>query len=121
MNALYQRYGDRVEFLWIYIKEAHPSDGSQARANINEGIILPSPVTLEERESYADQAAAYLGIEYTALIDSMDDHVEALYSAWPLRLYLVGSDGLLEYVGNAGPRNCQPEELSRAMDRVLGP
>jgi len=120
VNALYRLYGDRIEFLWVYIKEAHPSDGNQAQANINEGIILPSPVTLEERESYADQAAAYLDIEFTALIDSMDNHVEELYSAWPLRLYLVGSDGLLEYAGSAGPRNYQPVELSRAMDRVLG-
>ena len=118
MNVLYELYGDKVQFLWVYIREAHPSDGNQTQANINEGIILPTPQTSEEREDHANQAAEYLGIEFTAVIDTMDDQVGGLYSALPLRLYLVGTDGNLVYVGGAGPRNYSPPDLETAMARV---
>jgi len=104
----------------VYIKEAHPSDGAQTQANILEGIILPTPATLEQRESYADQAAAYLNIPFTAAIDTMDDHVESLYAAWPLRLYLVGTDGRLVYVGRSGPRDFYPSELENAIRPYVG-
>ena len=45
----------------------------------------------------------------------MDDYVESLYAAWPLRLHLVGTDGRLLYVGGAGPRNYNPSELESAV------
>lgn len=120
MNVLYQMYGDKVQFLWVYIREAHPSDGNWVQVNIDEGIILPTPLTLAARENYANQAADYLGIEFASVIDTMDDQVESLYAAWPLRLYLVGTDGNLVYVGGAGPRNYAPAELETAMQQHLG-
>jgi uncharacterized protein (TIGR03437 family) len=120
VNLLYELYGHRIEFLWVYIREAHPSDGSQVRANIDEGIILPTPQTLKQREDYARQAAEYLDIEFTNVIDTMDDHVESLYAPWPLRLYLVGEDGRLTYVGKPGPAGYRPAELEGEIRGYLG-
>jgi len=106
--------------LWVYIREAHPSDGAQAPENVTEGIILPTPKTFEERERYATLAADYLKITFPCVIDSMDDYVESLYASWPDRFYLVGEDGRLVYVGTAGPANYSPPELESAIRKYLG-
>lgn len=88
--------------------------------NIAEGIILPTPRTLEERERYATLAAEYLKVKFTCVIDSMDDYAESLYASWPGRLHLAGQDGRLAYVGGAGPALFSPPELEAAIRKYLG-
>jgi uncharacterized protein (TIGR03437 family) len=88
--------------------------------NIAAGIVLPSPRTLEERERYATLAAEYLKLKFTCVIDSMDDYAESLYASWPARLYLVGEDGRLVYIGGAGPALFSPPELEAAIRKYLG-
>ena len=39
---MYERYGKDVEFLLVYIREAHPTDGWQVPRNENEGVLIES-------------------------------------------------------------------------------
>ena len=39
---MYKRYGDRVAFLGIYVREAHPTDGWPLPSNQKAGIALSS-------------------------------------------------------------------------------
>ena len=43
MNEIYNTYRDRVDFYLVYIREAHPSDGWQVRANLDEGLAFLEP------------------------------------------------------------------------------
>lgn len=46
-----------------------------------------------------------------AVIDRIDDMVNAAYQAHPDRLYLVGIDGKIRYAGGRGPFGFSPSEL----------
>jgi hypothetical protein len=49
MEALQKKYGDRVQFLTLYIKEAHPLDEWQMDSNVKEGVCYPQPTNLSDR------------------------------------------------------------------------
>jgi hypothetical protein len=114
---LYAEYSARVQFLVIYIREAHPSDGW--RIPVPGQPKLADPTTIEERRAAAGQceAAALHGIP--TLVDAMDDAVMEAYAAWPDRLYLIGLDGRVVYAGGRGPFGFKPAELKKAIDAYL--
>jgi len=129
LRDLYQQYHDRVQFLAIYIREAHPVDGWW----LGEGIIgklvqarypraavdVYDPQTIEARREVAGQCEISLQYGIRTYVDEMDDAVNKAYAASPTRLYLVGLDGRVAYAGGIGPFGLKPEELKAAMDRYL--
>jgi len=120
LNALYEKYTDRVAFLLVYIREAHPTDGWRAAYNERDGILLESAKSLEQKQEYATSCVRKLDIKYAAVVDGMDHQVESDYSAWPDRLYLVGKDGRIAWKGGPGPRGFRPAELEQAILKHLG-
>ena len=52
-------------------------------------------------------------------VDEMDDAVNEAYAAHPTRLYLVGTDGRVEYAGGLGPFGFKPAELGAAIEEAL--
>ena len=115
-----QTYGKDVKFLMVYIREAHPTDGWQVRANEREGILIAQPKTLEERLEAAQQMCTKLDIRIPGVIDGMDNKINDAYNAWPDRLYLVGKNGRIAYKGGLGPRGFDPDGLEQAIQRELG-
>jgi len=69
INVLSSEWGKKVEFAWVYIREAHPSDGAQVEANLVSGLVLPTPKTIEDRERYVRIAADSVRIRFTTVID----------------------------------------------------
>jgi hypothetical protein len=116
---MHQRYLGQVEFLLIYIREAHPADGWQVKRNIDEGVVLATPKSAEQREEHAAACVRNLDIRFTTLIDGMDNRTEADYSGWPDRLYLVGKDGRIAFKGRPGPAGFKPVELEVAIRQAL--
>jgi len=116
---MYADFGDDVEFFMVYIKEAHPVDGRQSRANERDEIFIKQPVTLAERTQVAEKMCQVLKIELPPLIDSIDDQTSRDYSALPDRLYLVGADGHIVYKGPRGPRGFDADELREAIVELL--
>ena len=43
MNEIYNQFKDDMEFFFVYVREAHPTDGWQVDTNIEEGIIPAAP------------------------------------------------------------------------------
>lgn len=43
MERLYREWSDRVAFLMVYIREAHPSDEWQMPSNVEQGVVLAQP------------------------------------------------------------------------------
>lgn len=117
---MWRRYGDRVEFFVVYIKEAHPEDGWISQGNLEADIHVYDPTTAEERVEVAQTCALRLDFEITMLLDGIDNRVASTYGALPDRLYLIGQDGRVAYQGEKGPQGFKSEELLAAIQAELG-
>ena len=102
-------------FYVVYIREAHPSNLWQMSSNIRDNVVFVDPKTMEERTSVAESCVRKLGIKIPALIDGLGDGVEAAYTGWPDRLFLIGRDGHVIYKSPPGPFGFKPEGLEEAL------
>ncbi len=129
LQDLFAQYHDRVRFLMIYIREAHPVDGWWLGGGIM-GLMLKisrsraatdvyDPKTMEERRAVAGQCETALQYGIPTYVDEMDDAVNEAYAAWPTRLYLIGMDGRVVYAGGLGPFGFKPAELGTAIEEYL--
>ena len=129
LGDLYQQYHDRVQFLMIYIREAHPVDGwrlGEGIAGRMVGMRFPKaatdvydPKTMEERRAVAGQCEETLQYGIRTYVDEMEDPVNKAYAAMPTRLYLIGLEGRVVYAGGLGPFGFKPGELESAIDQYL--
>ncbi len=116
MKELHAAYGETVEFLVVYITEAHAVDGANPKGGEDGSPIVEEPATLGERRAIAQRCDIALGLApMTVLIDDMKDVAGAAYAGHPDRLYLVSKDGRIGYAGDRGPRGFHPDELEDAI------
>jgi Iodothyronine deiodinase len=106
-----------VEFLVVYITEAHPSDVWQMQSNIKDKVVFASPRNEDERASVAGTCVRKLGIEVPALLDEFGNSTEGAYTAWPDRLYLIDRNGRVAYKSKPGPFGFKSEELKAAIQK----
>jgi iodothyronine deiodinase-like protein len=116
---LHERYGDQVEFLAIYLREAHPTDGWRMASNDRAGIALVQPRNQDERNAAADQCCSTLEIKMPLLVDDLDDRVGNAYSGMPDRLYLIDRDGKVAFKSGRGPFGFKPGELEQSLIMLL--
>ncbi len=129
LHELYEHYHEEVEFLSIYIREAHPIDGWWMGRRLTKRItqkIAPKaslehydPKTLEERRTIAGECETALQYGIRTYVDDMDDAVNEAYAAWPTRLYLIGLDGKVVYGSGLGPYDFKPKKLQAAIEGYL--
>ena len=129
LAELYEGYQDQVQFLSIYIREAHPIDGWWMGRRLTKGIIRKifprasmdhyDPKTIEERRAVAGECATALDYGIRTYVDTLDDQVNKAYAAWPTRLYLIGLDGRVVYSGGLGPYDFKPMKLKAAIEDYL--
>lgn len=110
-----RRYGERVQFLGVYVREAHPIDGWRMESNDKAGIEVAQPKTNGERTSVAARCCQTLKMTVPLVVDGVDDRVGNLYSGMPDRLYLVNRDGRVIYKGGRGPFGFKPGELEQSI------
>jgi hypothetical protein len=116
---LYERFRDRVAFVFVYIAEAHPVDEWQMQSNEDEGVLVRHHRTLDERFAAAREGAARLGLQLPLLVDDMDDAVSNAFAAWPERIYVVSAGGIVAYVGAPGPWGFDPDAAGEALAEVV--
>jgi hypothetical protein len=112
---LKRRLGERVQFLGVYVREAHPSDGWRMASNDRAGISIPQPRSKGERAAVATRCCRALNVSMPLLVDEIDDRVGHLYSGMPDRLYVIGRDGRVVYKGGRGPFGFNPGEMEQAV------
>ena len=113
-------YGEKVDFLVVYITEAHALDGSSPKGGADGSPIVEEPTTLEERRAVAQRCDIALGLApMKVLLDDMDNTAGSAYAGHPDRLYLVGKGGRISYAGDRGPRGFNPDELEDAIRSEL--
>ena len=118
MEQLYSEYTDRVEFFVVYVQEAHPTDGWQVEANVNDSVYFRQHQSYEEREEVAQSCTIGLHISIPTLVEEMDNAIDEAYGAAPERLYLIGKDGRVVYHGGAGPHFFDLDELEGALQKL---
>jgi hypothetical protein len=129
LQSLFEAYHDEIQFLMIYIREAHPVDGWWFGHGLVSRMIrfyspltsfhIHDPKTIEERRTAAKQCQGALQFGIKTYVDDMEDSVSKAYAAKPTRLYLVGLDGRVAYAGGPGPYGFKPGELKKAIDLEL--
>jgi thiol-disulfide isomerase/thioredoxin len=55
VDAVYQRYKNDANFLMVYVREAHPTDGWKMESNSRAGVAVKQPTTFESRVGVAGQ------------------------------------------------------------------
>jgi hypothetical protein len=120
LARLHLRFKDRATFLGIYLAEAHTSDGWQVYDNEEDGVSRPAHESYEHRMAAAREAIGLLGIDFPVAVDSFDNTVEASYTAWPSRLYLVDASGKIFWKGRPGPYGLRARGLENNLQRLLG-
>ena len=115
IEKLYHRYKDRAEFVMVYVREAHPTDGWHMKFNDRYGVTLAQPKTIEERTAAAQQCRQKLDFDMPFLVDTMDDTVGGTYSGMPSRLYVIDRQGKVAFKSGRGPFGFKPAEMEQSL------
>ena len=115
LNEIYRTYKDKAAIYAVYIREAHPADGWQVHANLDEDIIHDAPVTMEQRCELAGACHDYMKLEVPFLVDDMNNQADEGFIAKPLRLFVLDAEGVVTYVSGQGPANYHLEDWAEAI------
>jgi hypothetical protein len=100
-----------VDFLTVYVREAHPTDEWQMKSNVKDDVCYAQPKTLEQRVAIAKDFTARFKFPLPFGIDEMGNSADSAYAAWPERLYVIDETGHVVYRGGMGPFNYKPAEI----------
>ncbi|MDC8002467.1 redoxin domain-containing protein [Aureisphaera galaxeae] len=128
---LYKTYKGQVEFVPVYLQEAHPIDKWWLGESKTQQAVFRSsgtlalmqrdePLTMEEREKVASSYAKDLfKNEIPVYVDAMDNHVGELYAAKPTRIYLLDEEGKVVYNPGFGPVSFNADRLAEQIEALL--
>jgi tetratricopeptide (TPR) repeat protein len=120
LNRLHGRFGERVKFVVVYIREAHPQGESwQSTINEREGISLPEARSEKERVAHAALARERLDIPYEVTVDGMDGLLESAFGAFPSHAFLVDATGKVVFSTSLDEGSLQPAALETAVEAAL--
>ena len=81
LNELYGRFGDRVRFVMVNVREAHP------------GKTFPQPTTMEAKRRHAERLRDLHGFQFEVAVDDVDGTLHRALSPKPNSAYVLGVDG----------------------------
>ncbi len=119
LHQLWEQWREHVEFVVVYIREAHPEEGWVVTPNRDEGITINDPASREQRVEVAAVCALNLKIRMPVVVDDVDDNIAAAYGALPDRLYLIDTQGRISFQGDEGPWGFNPAALASAIESLL--
>lgn len=116
---MYRLYKDKADFVAVYVREAHPSDGWALSGNDKIGISVTQHKDFAERCEVAGKCCGSLKMTIPMVVDEIDDRVGIAYSGMPDRLYVVDTSGRVAYKGGRGPFGYKPPEMEQALVMLL--
>jgi hypothetical protein len=120
LDSIAKEFGDRVEFLCVYIKEAHPTDGSQSPPNIDDDVLFTQPTTEDERAEVAAACMLRFNFSFPMVLDNMTNEAEGKYKAMPERLYVLDANGRVTWKCGLGPHLFDPDGFDQAVKALAG-
>jgi thiol-disulfide isomerase/thioredoxin len=83
VQELYDEYGDRVEFIMLYVREAHP------------GEHFTQSETMEEKLEHARALEGFYDIQWTVAADNIDGDLHRALDPKPNAAFLMNSEGII--------------------------
>ncbi len=83
LKELHRRFGDRVRFVMVDVREAHP------------GKAVPQPKTLDEKMAHAGLLRDLHGFQFEMTADDIDGTLHRALSPKPNSAYVLGKDGTI--------------------------
>ncbi len=83
LKELPARFGDRVRFVMVDVREAHP------------GKTVPQPQDLDEKMAHAEQLRDLHGFQFEVAVDDIDGTLHRVLSPKPNSAYVLGKDGTI--------------------------
>lgn len=104
LNRLYDDYaGDDVEFLFVYVREAHP------------GEKLPPHQDMDDKVAAAELFRREEDVEMPILVDDVDGRIHKKYGTLPNPTYLIDKSGRVAFRALW----TRPAVLEKALDELL--
>ena len=119
VEAVANRFRDRANCLWVYVREAHPCNGWCMSSNDTAGIHVEQPLDNAARMEIAKACRDRLQPTIPVVVDSVDDVVGDQYSAMPARLYVLDKAGQVTYQSGRGPFGFKVGEMEQALVLTL--
>ncbi len=85
VQELHDEFGDRVQFIMLYVREAHPGEN------------FTQSVTMEEKLKYAQALKTFYDIKWTVAVDNIDGDLHRALDPKPNSAYLVNSEGTIVF------------------------
>lgn len=83
LHGLYAEFGDRVDFIMLYVREAHP------------GEHFTQSETIEEKLEYARALKEFYDIQWTVAADDIDGNLHRALDPKPNSAFLVNNEGII--------------------------
>ncbi len=83
LKQLHARFGDRVRFVMVDVREAHP------------GKSVPQPESMDQKMVNAEQLRDFHGFDFEVAVDDIDGTFHRALSPKPNSAYIVGKDGTI--------------------------
>ncbi len=119
VENVYRRYKDKVDFIAVYVREAHPTDGWALTFNERVGISFAQPRAFEDRRTVASTCCTSLKTTIPMVVDEIDDRAGIAYCGMPDRHYILDTKGRVAYKGGRGPFGYKPLEMEQALLLLL--
>ena len=113
------RFQDRVNFLFVYVREAHPCNGWCMSSNESAGVHVEQPLDNAARTAVAKTCIDLLKPSIPVVVDGVDDTVGNQYSGMPARLYVLDKSGHVTYQSGRGPFGFKVGEMEQALVMTL--
>lgn len=99
-------FRDRAEFLFVYIREAHPDSVLSLVDDKRTTALtkIPQAATSKDRTKAAVACGLTLNLDMPIAVDSIDNKVGRAYAGWPNRMVVVGTDGKILFASVPSPR-----------------
>ncbi len=119
VEPIVARFNDRVNFLFVYVREAHPCNGWCMSSNETAGVHVEQPLDNAARTAVAKTCMAILKPSIPVVVDGVDDTVGNQFSAMPARLYVLDKNGAVTYQSGRGPFGFKVGEMEQALVMTL--
>jgi tetratricopeptide (TPR) repeat protein len=119
LKSLDSKYGRRIPFYLVYIREAHATNNWQSTENERQGINLSPAKTMAERRGHAVMCTRKLHLPFPALVDGMNGRVEKAYAAWPSHVFVIGRNGRILFTSGLSRQDFHPKAMEEALQSAL--
>ena len=103
LKEIIKAFETDIRFLFIYVTEAHPTNGWNTPSNVSADIMFAQPNDMKERAVIAHLWRKAFDIQTRIVVDWPDNRINAAYSGSPERLYVLDSKRFVTFQSEQGP------------------